>query len=152
MTAPSPPTPPPAEAEIRRLLGSRFALWKMVVATAPEFGARWRWAFSEATGAWSYRAYLPGERFFVALAHAGDHPEVSFNLKAEEWAWVPPGPPSEEARLDALREKALASGDEPAWVHVEIAGEADLPLLSKLLFARGKRVQPQRRKPKPKRR
>lgn len=138
----------PTEAALKRELGPRHALWRMVVQTGLEFGARWRWAFSEASGSWTYRAYLPGERFFVALSHAQAPLEVSFNLKAEEWEWVPLGSAAEQDRLAALRAAALASGDEPAWIHFGVEREGDLPLLSKLLFARGKRVQPVRRKQK----
>jgi len=52
----------------------------------------------------------------------------------------------ERAFLDAVQAKARASGEEPAWVHVQVTEQAHLPALAKLLFARGRRVQAPRKK------
>jgi hypothetical protein len=111
-----------------------------------EFGAVWRWAHSEATHSWSYRAYLPGDRFFTALSLTETGFELSLNLKAEEWAWVAGTGRAEQEMLDALQAKAEASGEEPAWLHVPVESEGTLGVIAKLLFARGRRVQAPRNK------
>ena len=137
---------PPNRKQLTKHLGPRLALWDAVVAMAPEFGAVWRWAHSEATQAWSYRAYLPGERFFIALSLTETGFETSLNLKPEEWDWVAGAGAAEHELLDGLRDKALASGDNPAWVHVPMVDESSLSALAKLLFARARRVQAPRGK------
>ena len=139
---------PPSEKDLGRELGARKALWDAVVTMVKEFGATWKWMHSEALNTWSFRAYQPGDRFFVSLSRVDDGFELSFNMKAEEWDWVAAGTPREQAMHAALREKALASGDEPAWLHVAITEEAQLPAMSQLLFARARRVQAPRGKKK----
>jgi hypothetical protein len=138
-------TPPNAKA-LKQKLGDRLALWEATIAMVIEFGAVWRWAHSEATNSWSYRAYLPGERFFTALSLTEDGFELSVNLKAEEWDWVTGTGRAEQEVLDALHEKAKATGEEPAWLHVPVTEEATLGVITKLLFARGRRVQAPRNK------
>jgi hypothetical protein len=137
---------PPNQKQLQRALGGSLKLWDAVIAMGREFGATWRWMHSEATGQWSYRSYLPGERFFMALSLREPSFEVSLNLKAEEWDLIAGESHAERAYLDAIQEKARASGDEPAWVHALVTEEAQLPAVAKLLFARGRRVQPPRKK------
>jgi hypothetical protein len=137
---------PPNRKQLTTHLGSRLALWDAVIAMAPEFGAVWRWAHSEATGSWSYRSYLPGERFFIALSLTDSGFETSLNMKPEEWDWVGGAGATEIDFLEGLRAKALASGDNPAWLHIPMESEASLPALAKLLFARARRVQAPRGK------
>lgn len=137
---------PPNEKQLKAHLGARRPLWDNVVEMVKEFGATWRWMHSEATGQWSYRAYLPGDRFFVALSLVPEGMELSLNLKTEEWDWVPNAPKEEQEFLDELRTKALATGDDPAWVHVPVTSQATLPAIAKLMFARGRRVQAPRGK------
>jgi hypothetical protein len=137
---------PPNTKQLLRALGDHLKRWDAVIAMGREFGATWRWMHSEQTGQWSYRSYLPGDRFFMALSLQEPAFEVSLNLKAEEWELIPGTTAAERAYLDALQEKALASGDEPAWVHALVTEEAQLPAIAKLLFARGRRIQPPRKK------
>lgn len=144
--APTPRGTPPSTKELGRTLGPKIALWDSVVEMGKEFGATWRWMHSEATGAWSYRAYMPGDRFFIALSLVPAGLECSFNLKAEEWDYVSGETAEERALFEDLRAKAEASGDEPAWLHVPIEHQASLPALARLLFARGRRVQAPRTK------
>ena len=136
---------PPNDKQLAKQLGPRLSLWQAVVAMVQEFEATWRWAHSEATEAWTYRAYLPGNRFFVTLSLTESGFEASFNLKAEEWDAVFIENAEEQAIVDAQRDKALATGEDPAWVHMAIASDADLKALTKLLVARGRRVQPPRK-------
>jgi hypothetical protein len=156
MTEPTEPTTPrgtpPNQKQLGRDLGARVALWDAVVDMGKEFGAAWRWVHSEATGAWTLRAYLPGDRFFLALSLVDGAIEASLNLKAEEWDYVAGEGPTEGAYLDGLRDQALASGKEPAWLHVPIVDKASLPMLAKLLFARGRRIEQPRSKPKSRKR
>jgi hypothetical protein len=137
---------PPNEKQLKKHLGERFALWNGAIAMVREFGATWRWVHSETTGQWTYRSYLPGERFFVALSLQGDDLEASLNLKAEEWDAIHGENAGEREQLDALHKKAIESGDDPAWVHAKLAATSDLNVLAKLLFARGRRVQAPRKK------
>lgn len=138
---------PPNRKQLTQALGNtRLALWDAAVAMAPEFGGVWRWAHSEATNAWTYRAYLPGDRFFMALSLVEDGFEASLNLKTEEWDWVGGAGAKEHELLEALRDQAAASGDNPAWLHLPMNDQAALPALAKLLFARGRRVQAPRGK------
>jgi hypothetical protein len=132
---------PPNQKTLSQRLGSRFFLWEAVIDLGKAFEATWRWAHSEKMGAWSNRAYLPGDRFFMAMSLTQAGFEVSFNLMKDEWDSLYPEGAEEIAFLALLREKALASGEEPAWVHMPLATEADLKALSKLLAARGRRVQ-----------
>lgn len=146
----SPSTPrgtPPNRKQMTQHLGAAgLALYDAAVNMGTEFGATWRWAHSEATGAWTYRAYMPGERFLMALSLADTGFEASLNLKPEEWEWIHGERTDERAVLDALRDKAIATGDSPAWLHVPMASQLDLSVLAKLLFARGRRVEAPRRK------
>lgn len=144
-----PPTPrgtPPSTKELGRTLGPKTALWEGVIEMVKEFGATWRWMHSEATNTWSYRAYLPGDRFFAALSLVPEGIEASLNLKPDEWDYVGAETTAEHDLFDALKAKALASGDDPAWLHVPIVDQASLPALARLLFARGRRVQAPRTK------
>lgn len=147
MTEPTTPRgTPPNTKDLGRTLGPKVALWDGVVEMGKEFGATWRWMHSEATNTWSYRAYLPGDRFFVALSLVPDGLEASLNLKPEEWDYVAGETAEEQALFEELRTRALASGDDPAWLHVPMASSTSLPLLARLLFARGRRIQAPRTK------
>lgn len=150
MSETTPPTTPrgtpPNQKQLSKDLGPRLALWDGAIAMVKDFGATWRWVHSEVTNSWSYRAYLPGERFFVALSLVETRLEASLNLKAEEWDWVTGETGDERKALDDLYKQAMASGDDPAWLHVELAEQSSLPVLAKLLFARGRRVQAPRKK------
>ncbi|HEY9721338.1 MAG TPA: DUF3788 family protein [Oscillatoriaceae cyanobacterium] len=147
MTEPTAPRgTPPNQKQLTKSLGPKLAVWDGVVEMGTEFEAKWRWMHSEATGSWSYRAYLPGDRFLMALSPLDDKLELSLNLKAEEWDFIHTPDPAESAFLDALREEALASGKDPAWLHIPLESTAVLPAIAKLLIARGRRVQPPRRK------
>ena len=137
---------PPNQKQLAQHLGTGLTLWHSAVTMTKEFGAEWRWAHSEATGGWSYRAYLPGDRFFVSLSLRETGFEASFNMKAAEWELVHPEGEAERETIEAFKARAVASGEDPAWLHVPVATEADLKALSKLLVARGRRVQPPRGK------
>jgi hypothetical protein len=137
---------PPNQKQLQRALGDALALWEAVITMGREFGATWRWMHSEATGQWSYRAYLPGDRFFMSLSLHEPSFEVSLNLKAEEWDLIAGESHAERAYLDALQARARESGDEPAWVHALVTEPGQLPAIAKLLFARGRRVQAPRKK------
>ena len=137
---------PPSTKDLGRTLGPRIALWEGVVEMGKEFGATWRWMHSEATNTWSYRAYLPGDRFFAALSLVPAGIEASLNLKPDEWAYVGGETAEEHDLFEALKAKADASGDDPAWLHVPIETSASLQALARLLFARGRRVQAPRTK------
>lgn len=144
--APAPRGTPPNAKQLSQQLGPRLALWDQVIFMGKEFGATWRWAHSEKTDSWTQRAYLPGERFFAALSLVESGFEVSLNLKSDEWDFIATPDPAEQAFLDGLRSKATASGDDPAWLHVRVDRESDLPAIAKLLMARSRRVQPPRSK------
>lgn len=147
MTEPtSPRGTPPNQKQLARDLGPRLALWDGAVEMVKQFGATWRWAHSEATGSWSYRAYLPGDRFFVSLSLPEGRLEASLNLKADEWDAVTGEGADERARLAELQARATDSGEDPAWIHFVLTDEACLPVLAKLLFARARRVQAPRAK------
>lgn len=151
MTLPSDAAPrgnPPNRDTLAERLGDRLALWNEVRETVVEIGATWKWAFSEATHAWNYRSYLEGDRFFAAMTLTDGGFEVSLNLKADEWQGLAAGSPEEAARLEALHQEALAKGEDPAWVHLPVTGQADLALLARLLVARARRVQKPRLKGK----
>lgn len=137
---------PPSDKQLAKQLGPRLEVWKSVVALIKEFEANWRWAHSEATGTWSYRAYLPGDRFFVSLSFTEGGFELSVNVRAEEWDWLPPTNAAENAFLDPLRAKATASGEDPAWLHIPVSSQDELPAIAKLLVARGRRIQAPRAK------
>jgi hypothetical protein len=137
---------PPNQKQLAKDLGDRLSLWDGVVAMGSPFGAIWRWAHSEVTGIWTYRCYLPGDRFFIALSLTGDRLEASLNLKPEEWDDVIGEGAEERARIETLRTTAIATGDDPAWIHVPMVTDAELPLLAKLLFARARRIQAPRSK------
>ncbi len=143
---PTPRGTPPSTKELGRSLGPKVALWDGVVEMGKEFGATWRWMHSEATNTWSYRAYLPGDRFFAALSLTPEGLEASLNLKTEEWDYVSGETPEERVLFDDLRARATASGDDPAWLHVPIESSASLSALARLLFARGRRIQAPRSK------
>lgn len=138
---------PPNDKQIAKHLGAdRLPLWESVLAVIKEFGATSRWMHSENTGSWSYRSYLSGERFFTTLTLTDAGFELSVNLKPEEWGYIGPVGTAARAKLDALQEQALASGDDPAWVHVPVESETDIHVVSQLLLARGRRVQAPRTK------
>ncbi|HEY9899096.1 MAG TPA: DUF3788 family protein [Pantanalinema sp.] len=143
---------PPNREQLAELLKDHLAQWNEVRETVIEIGATWKWAFSEATHTWSYRSYLPGDRFFAALTPKGDSFEVSTNLKADEWAAIIPTTPEDAALLESLRAKALETGDDPAWIHVSVTGKQALPLLAQVLVTRARRVQKPRLKAGKKRR
>lgn len=150
MTDPSPTTPkgkPPNREQLAERLGDRLDWWNAIRETVTEIGATWRWVYSDATGAWSYRSYLPGDRFFAALSLTDGAFEVSLNLKADEWEAVSAASPEEQALLERLKASALASGDDPAWLHVPVNAPSDMDLLAKILVARARRVQKPRLKP-----
>lgn len=154
MTDPSPVLPkgrPPNREQLAERLGEGLEAWNAIRETVLEFGATWKWVYSEAIGAWSYRSYLAGDRFFAALSLTDGGFEVSLNLKADEWDAVSAESPEQEALLAPLKEKALASGSDPAWVHVPVSDPATLGLLAKLLVVRARRVQKPRLKPGKKR-
>jgi hypothetical protein len=149
MTEPTTPRgTPPNDKQLAKDLGPRLALWNAIAAMVKDFDANWRWVHSENQNTWTFRSYLPGERFFCAITAIAGGLEVSLNMKAEEWEAIDGANAAERETLAALREKALATGDEPAWIHVPMKSEADLPVLAKVLFARGRRVQPPREKKK----
>ncbi len=142
---------PPNRERLAEALGDRLNDWNALRETVIEFGATWKWAHSEATGAWSYRSYLSGDRFFVALSLIDGGFEVSLNLKADEWDAVMPETPEERALFDRLKVAALASGQDPAWIHVPASESAAMSLLAKMLVVRARRVQKPRLKTKKKR-
>ncbi len=155
MTTQPPAAPrgnPPNRDTLAQRLGERMPLWNEIRETVVEIGAKWQWAYSEATQTWSYRSYQEGDRFFASMSFKDGGFEVSLNLKADEWAGVTPSSPDEAARLEALRAQATAKGEDPAWLHLSIDSAADLPLLAKLLVTRARRVQKPRRKVVKKRR
>lgn len=144
---------PPNRERLAELLGETMPWWNDLRSLAIEMGATWKWAYSENTGSWNYRSYLEGDRFFATLTPIEDQEkgekkgfEASLNLKQEEWNAVSPTP-EENPTFEALRAKALESGDDPAWLHVPVKDAAALSLLVKLFVARGQRVQKPRRKP-----
>ncbi|MNX68319.1 hypothetical protein D3C86_994900 [compost metagenome] len=143
---------PPKREQLAELLKDHLAQWNEVRETVAEIGATWKWAFSEATNTWTYRSYLPGDRFFASLTLKDEGFEVSTNLKADEWDAVTPTSPEEAALLESLRAKALASGDDPAWLHVAVTGKETLPLLAQILVVRARRPQKPRLKAGKKRR
>lgn len=138
---------PPNRRQLAEFLKENVSRWEAVRETALDFGVTWKWAYSDNTEKWSCRAYLPGDRFFAALTLTETGFEVSLNLKAEEWGIVPPVTPQQEAKIAGFREKALDSGDEPAWVHVPVSNDDDLAIVAALFVARGRRVQKPRLKP-----
>jgi hypothetical protein len=142
---------PPNRERLAQALGDRLDDWNALRETVIEIGATWKWAFSEATGAWSYRSYLSGDRFFVALSLIDGGFEVSLNLKADEWDAISAATPEERALFDRLKATALASDQDPAWVHVPASDPAAMSLLAKMLVVRARRVQKPRLKSKKKR-
>lgn len=132
---------PPAEKVLKDRLAEKLPYWNSLVETGRELDGIWRWMYSDATNTWSFRSYLPGDRFLMALSLTETGFEASLNLKAAEWEWITAADPDEQAHIDGLQAKAIKSGDEPAWIHVDIDGEAVLPMFAKLIFARSKRVQ-----------
>lgn len=142
---------PPHREHLAERLGDRLPLWNEVRETVIEMGASWKWVYSDATHAWSYRSYLSGDRFFAALTLIDGGFEVSLNLKADEWGAIAADSPGESAELARLKEKALESGADPAWIHLPVIDATVLPLLAKLLVARASRVQKPRLKPAKKR-
>lgn len=108
---------------------------------ATETGATWRWMHSDKLESWSFRAYLPGDRFFASLSLTEAGFEVSLNLKSEEWDALYLGTPQMEAKAAAVREKARASGDDPAWVHLPVTEQSDILLVASLFAARARRIQ-----------
>lgn len=137
---------PPNTKQLKQQLGEKLALWEATIAMVIEFGAVWRWAHSEATNSWTYRSYLPGERFFASLSLVEGGFELSLNLRDEEWEWVAAAGKDETEYLDALHAQAQATGENPAWLHIPMESEDRLPAIAKLLFARGRRVQAPRGK------
>ncbi|HEY9765246.1 MAG TPA: DUF3788 family protein [Chroococcales cyanobacterium] len=133
---------PPTQGKLAERLKDHLSLWNDVVLTATDTGATWRWMYSEKIDTWSYRAYLPGDRFFAALSLTDSGFEVSLNLKSEEWDSLYLGTPLMEAKIATLRAKADESGDDPAWIHLSITGRSDLPMIASLFAARARRIQP----------
>jgi len=150
-TTSSPKGRPPNREQLGEILGDRLAWWNAIRETILEMGATWKWAHSEATGAWSYRSYLAGDRFFVALSLSEPGFEVSLNLKADEWDAIALETPQEAETLKALKEEALASGQDPAWIHVPVTEPEIMGLLTKIFVVRARRVQKPRLKTKKKR-
>lgn len=142
---------PPSTKELAAQLGPRRALWDALVELVATFDSTWRWMHSEMTNSWSYRAYQPGDRFFVALSPSTDALELSLNMKAEEWDIIHTPDAAEQAFLEGLRDQAIATGKDPAWLHVKVTSQSQLPAIAKLLFARGKRLQAPRSKKRGKR-
>lgn len=138
---------PPNRRQLAEYLKENASRWEAVRETALDFGATWKWAYSDKTEKWSCRAYLPGDRFFASLTLTDAGFEVSLNLKAEEWALMPPATPQQAEKIEALRESALASGEDPAWIHVPVSTDDDLAIVAALFVARGRRVQKPRLKP-----
>lgn len=150
-TLSSPKGRPPNREQLAETLGDRLAWWNAIRETILEMGATWKWAYSDATGAWSYRSYLSGDRFFVALSLAAPGFEVSLNLKADEWPAIALETPQEAETVNKLKADALASGQDPAWVHVAVNDPEILGLLTKIFVVRARRVQKPRLKTKKKR-
>jgi hypothetical protein len=124
---------------LARMLANSLESWNGVRETVLDLDATWRWAYSDSTGRWNYRAYQEGDRFLVALTPAEGTFEVSLNLRASELDTVEAGTPAEELALGRLREGL--SGQADGWVHVPVASSAELPLVLRLLATRARRVQ-----------
>lgn len=150
-TLSSPKGRPPNREQLAELLGDRLEWWNAVRENILEMGATWKWAYSEASLSWSYRSYLSGDRFFVALSLQDGGFEVSLNLKADEWPAIVAETPKEAATLDRLKAAAQESGQDPAWVHVSVSEPEILGLLTKIFVVRARRVQKPRLKTKKKR-
>jgi hypothetical protein len=142
---------PPNREQLTEILGDRLEWWNAIRETIMTMGATWKWAYSEPTATWSYRSYQEGDRFFVALTPAPGGFEVSLNLKAEEWPAITAENPHEGELLARLKAEALASGQDPAWLHVPVTGPDALTLLTKIFVVRARRVQKPRLKAKKKR-
>lgn len=142
---------PPRREQLEEALGERLPLWNTLRETVIEMGATWKWAYSEATGTWSYRSYLEGDRFFVALSLTESGFEASLNLKADEWEAIAVETPREAELMAQLKEAAQASGQEPAWIHVPVSDADVLALVTKIVVVRARRVQKPRLKAKKKR-
>ncbi|GEM_PF-1101140 len=142
---------PPNVDQLEARLGTQMVAWNAIRETVVAIGATWRWVHSDATGSWSYRSYLSGDRFFAALSLTDAGFEVSLNMKAEEWPGITAEGPDESALLERLQSAALATGQDPAWVHVPISDGPALALLTKILVVRARRVQKPRLKHKKKR-
>ena len=110
-TNPAPRGTPPKQSELLRSLGDRAVYWNGAVEMGKEFDATWRWVHSEAQGAWTYRSYLAGDRFFMALSLQEGRIEASLNLKAEEWETVHGRDDEEEERADAREEEGRRDGE-----------------------------------------
>lgn len=137
---------PPNREALSEALGERMSAWNAFRETVVDIGATWKWAYSEANGSWSYRSYQPGDRFFAALSLVGGGMELSLNMKADEWAALTPGNPEEAALLERLKTAAMATGQDPAWIHVPLADETALALVAKILVVRARRPQAPRLK------
>lgn len=130
---------PPNRDTLATMLAGCLEAWQGVRETVLDLDAKWRWAYSDSTGRWNYRAYQEGERFLVALTPAEGAFEVSLNLRASELDAVEAGTPAEEAALVRLRESL--SGQTDGWVHLPVASPAGLPLVLRLIATRARRVQ-----------
>lgn len=130
---------PPNRDMLARMLADSLESWNGVRETVLDLDATWRWAYSDSTGRWNYRAYQDGERFLVALTPAEGAFEVSLNLRASELDTVEAGTPAEELELGRLRESLEGQAD--GWVHMPVASSAGLPLVLRLLATRARRVQ-----------
>jgi len=130
---------PPNRDKLSRMLAGCLETWNGVRETVLDLDATWKWAYSEATESWNYRAYQEGERFLVAMTPAEGSFEVSLNLRAGELTSVEAGNPSEALVLDRLREGL--GGHVDGWVHLPVASSAELPLVLRLLATRARRVQ-----------
>lgn len=137
---------PPNREALAERLGDRMSAWNAIRDTVADIGATWKWAFSEASGTWTYRSYQTGDRFFAALSLVETGIEISLNMKADEWAAITPGTPEEAALLGRLQAAAAATGQDPAWIHVPVSDETALALIAKILVVRARRPQPPRLK------
>jgi hypothetical protein len=142
---------PPNRDQLAEHLGDRLAFWNAIRETVVDIGATWKWVYSDATGTWSHRSYLSGDRFFASLSLVEGGFEISLNLKADEWPAVTPETPAEQALFERLMTAATSTGQDPAWVHVPVSDPSALSLITKLLVIRARRVQPPRLKKSKKR-
>ncbi|HBN08748.1 MAG TPA: hypothetical protein DD435_08900 [Cyanobacteria bacterium UBA8530] len=129
----------PTQRKLAERLQSNLALWNEICLMASEIGATWRWMYSDRTEQWSFRAYLPGDRFFTSLSLTDSDFEVSLNLKFEEWDALYLPTPEMEARLAEPRAKAAESGE--AWIYLPVKEKSDIPLVASLFAARSRRQQ-----------
>lgn len=134
--------PPPSPKKLAEHLKNKLPLWNEVCLMATETGTSLRWMYSEKSGKWSYRADQPGNRYFATLSFNDSGFEVSLNLRSEEWDYIYVDNAQMEAKIADLRANAEKSGDDPAWIHLPVNEQADIPLVARLFAARARRLQP----------